>query len=121
MLYTLGLLSMIASSLAKTLPPTAEGAAVAKTSGRGLREMFPGWDFDTKLPSPWDSSGNWVGVTLSPVVPGTETETLEASNLAEPGAKGPGPYGPGAPDPWDAGWVLRGAGSPVQAGSPQEA
>ena len=67
---------MAASSLVENLPPTAEGAAVAKTSGRGLREMFPGWDFDTKLPSPWDSSGNWVGVTLSPVVPGTETEVF---------------------------------------------
>ena len=41
MLYTLGLLSMTASSLAKNLTPTAEGAAVGKTSGRGLARCFP--------------------------------------------------------------------------------
>ena len=33
--------SMIASSLAKNLTPTAEGAAVGKTSGRGLARCFP--------------------------------------------------------------------------------
>ena len=41
MLYTLSLLSMIASSLAKNLPPTAEGGAVGKITGRGLAHCFP--------------------------------------------------------------------------------
>ena len=89
MLYTLGLLAMIASSLAKGLPPTAEGAAVAKTSGRGLVEMM--W-------VPWTiyGKGTWSGHYVprpEPEVtkPEPETETLEAealkaTNLAEPGA-----------------------------------
>ena len=89
MLYTLGLLAMIASSLAKGLPPTAEGAAVAKTSGRGLVEMM--W-------VPWTiyGKGTWSGHYVprpEPEVtkPEPETETLEAealkaTNLAEHGA-----------------------------------